>query len=128
MLALRVLGPWLFTFVFGQPWQQAGVYTSALAGWLLLLTVASPFANLLSVHQQQRAGLSFTASILGLLLVLLAALTYTHATALIVVQTYSLCSAVLWTIYLLYLLHVAQALRVRMLWVLLGLLIVFYGL
>lgn len=126
MLVLHFYGPLLFQFVFGHRWYLAGVYASWLSGWLLLMAVTSPFANLLAVQGKQRIGLYFASSILVLRLMLLVLLLPLSAKAASVVFLYSLLSACLWAVYLLYLLHCARVCWWRTGLAVLVLLVVFY--
>ncbi len=44
-IILLFLGPSLFSFVFGDPWREAGVYASALALYLLVQFIYSPIGS-----------------------------------------------------------------------------------
>ena len=50
---LLFLGPWLFQFVFGEVWREAGVFASILAIDLLPQFVTSPVMNILNVFEKQ---------------------------------------------------------------------------
>jgi O-antigen/teichoic acid export membrane protein len=52
-LVLLFGGPFLFDFVFGKPWREAGVFASVLAIDLLAQFVSSPLVNALSVFEKQ---------------------------------------------------------------------------
>ncbi|HJV60127.1 MAG TPA: oligosaccharide flippase family protein [Albitalea sp.] len=63
-----VFAPWLFAWVFGEQWREAGVYALILAPWMALNFIASPLSQLpLIVGQQARAllyGLAYQAAML----------------------------------------------------------------
>jgi O-antigen/teichoic acid export membrane protein len=52
-ITLLVLGPWLFEFIFGDIWRDAGVFASILAINLLTMFVANPITNALNVVGKQ---------------------------------------------------------------------------
>jgi len=52
-LVLLLFGPWLFEFVFGELWHEAGIFASILAVYLLAQFVSSPLVNALSVFEKQ---------------------------------------------------------------------------
>ena len=52
-LILLIGGPWLFQFVFGEIWREAGVFASILAIYLLSQFVDSPIVNALNVFEKQ---------------------------------------------------------------------------
>jgi lipopolysaccharide exporter len=62
-MLLTVAGKSLFTFVFGEPWAEAGVYVQMLGFWLIFRFVSSPLSTLLSVLEKQRAGLALNSMI-----------------------------------------------------------------
>lgn len=59
-LALLTLqGPELFSLVFGDKWQQSGVYAQWMAPWIYLMTVSSPLSTVLTVLEKQKHTLLF---------------------------------------------------------------------
>jgi len=52
-LILLFGGPWLFQFVFGEIWREAGMFASILAINLLSQFVSSPIINALNVFEKQ---------------------------------------------------------------------------
>lgn len=52
-LVLLFGGPFLFSFVFGEQWREAGVFASILAVYLLAQFVSNPLVNALSVFEKQ---------------------------------------------------------------------------
>lgn len=64
-LLLMVLGPQLFSFVFGKAWGDAGVYAAILAPWFLLVFITSPLSTLFTVFE--RLGINLAINTLVLL-------------------------------------------------------------
>lgn len=56
---LYILAPWLFPFVFGAQWDQAGDFARALTPWLFMTVLTSPVSNLFVVTEKQRRMLVF---------------------------------------------------------------------
>lgn len=59
-LVVAIAGPALFVFVFGPDWMVAGDYARALAGWVLLVSIAVPLTRVFDVTERQRADLGFS--------------------------------------------------------------------
>lgn len=59
MILIAVIGPDLFSFVFGEQWREAGVYTQILVPWSMCVFISSPLSSLNSVLEKQRVGLLF---------------------------------------------------------------------
>lgn len=57
MLAILVVGPEVFSFVFGEVWRDAGRYAQYLSPWLFFVLVSSPLTRLFDVLERQRAEL-----------------------------------------------------------------------
>ena len=53
LLAIAVLGPLLFSFVFGDAWSEAGMYARYLSLFMLSRFVASPISHCLNVLEAQ---------------------------------------------------------------------------
>lgn len=70
---ILLLGPQLFTLIFGSTWEQAGVVAAVLSPWLAANFVASPTSGLATVRNKLRQlfalGLLEAAFRLGLLVV-----------------------------------------------------------
>jgi len=58
---LALCGPWLFAFLFGEPWREAGVYVRLLSTMLLLQLVAAPLSYTLSILERQDLQLAWDA-------------------------------------------------------------------
>nr|WP_276597972.1 lipopolysaccharide biosynthesis protein [Roseateles koreensis] len=57
MLGLMLVGPWLFTQVFGEGWQEAGQLARALAPYIALHFIASPLSVAMMAWRAQAWGL-----------------------------------------------------------------------
>ncbi|MDZ7775663.1 MAG: oligosaccharide flippase family protein [Bacteroidales bacterium] len=66
---LIALAPWLFEFVFGSEWVDAGFYARFLSILILTRFLSSPIANILNVFERQ--GLQLILNIVRVVLVLL---------------------------------------------------------
>jgi len=62
VFALMIVGPELFSVIFGQEWRDAGVYASILSPWLFFSFVSSPLSTIFSVLEKQQ---ELTALLLG---------------------------------------------------------------
>lgn len=56
---LTIAGKWIFGFVFGKEWLEAGLYAQALAPWLFLLLINQPATQTYLVKQKLRFLLYF---------------------------------------------------------------------
>lgn len=56
-LVLIVFGPWMFAFVFGAEWREAGIYSQFLAIILLTQFLSRPLANLYNLLNKQNIQL-----------------------------------------------------------------------
>jgi O-antigen/teichoic acid export membrane protein len=52
-LVLILVGPHVFSFVFGEQWREAGVFSRILALYLLTQFISTPLVNALSVFDKQ---------------------------------------------------------------------------
>lgn len=55
-----LLAPWLFVFLFGPQWDQAGYYARALTPWILVTVVTSPVSNIYLATETQGRMLVFS--------------------------------------------------------------------
>lgn len=53
------ISPWLFPFVFGGRWGEAGYFARSLAPWLALTVATSPLSNVFVATYHQRRMLAF---------------------------------------------------------------------
>jgi O-antigen/teichoic acid export membrane protein len=70
MLALMVVGPWLFRRVFGEQWREAGELARALAPYIAVHFVAAPLSVVTMAWKAQRWALFL--SIIGQIIFLIA--------------------------------------------------------
>lgn len=54
-----IFAPWLFVFLFGSQWDQAGYYARALTPWILVTVLTSPISNIFIVTETQERMLVF---------------------------------------------------------------------
>ena len=59
-LPFLLAGPYLFSFVFGDKWWDAGVIAQIIAPWFFLRFIASPLANLAMIKKKQKEFLLIT--------------------------------------------------------------------
>jgi O-antigen/teichoic acid export membrane protein len=59
ILFVVLLGPRLFSFVFGPAWEDAGLMASWLGPWLYFVFVTSPLSNVSTVTENQKQALIF---------------------------------------------------------------------
>jgi len=57
-----ILAPWLFVFIFGHPWHEAGVYARYLAFMFYLSFIDSPVTMTLNILERQRAQFAWDIS------------------------------------------------------------------
>ena len=49
---LMVFGPWIFEFVFGEEWRDAGIYGRYLSIYVLMAFISAPIANVFNVYER----------------------------------------------------------------------------
>lgn len=59
VLTLMVVGPELFSFVFGDIWSEAGIYIQILSIWIIFWFLYSPLSTIYVVLEKQNLGLRF---------------------------------------------------------------------
>ncbi|MDP9806013.1 O-antigen/teichoic acid export membrane protein [Trueperella bonasi] len=59
-LVLGLIAPWLFPFVFGPQWDQAGYFAQAITPWMFMLVMTSPISNIFIVTDTQKWMLVFS--------------------------------------------------------------------
>lgn len=106
-LALSFLGPLLFRQVFGQEWTPAGEYAQILAVGFLFMFLHRPISVLFDVYEAQTARLWFDLVNLGLRTTAILGLTAARATPQTVLTGFTVVSAGLYGIALVYLLNMA---------------------
>lgn len=65
LAAIIVVGPDLFSFVFGATWRTAGTYAGYLAPWTFFLLLTSPLSRLFDVFEMQRELLIYNSLLLA---------------------------------------------------------------
>ncbi|OPL10013.1 MAG: polysaccharide biosynthesis protein [Firmicutes bacterium ML8_F2] len=58
-LLLVIAGPELFALVFGERWQQAGIFVQCMAPWIYMQFITSPLSRVNSVLEKQAQGMFF---------------------------------------------------------------------
>ena len=69
---LMILAPWLFEFIFGHAWREAGVYARYLAFMFYVSFIDSPVTMTLSILERQRAQFAWDISRLILIVIAIA--------------------------------------------------------
>lgn len=75
---LVITAPFLFIIVFGSEWEQAGVFTSILAFYLLVQFVTSPLVNVFTVFNKQSKFLEINI-VRSMLMVLVFGISYVYS-------------------------------------------------
>lgn len=70
------LAPYLFPFVFGSNWQQAGVFAQLMLPWTLLVMLNPPFLRVFMVFKQQKIALTLNVLTFMLRLAVVVCVTY----------------------------------------------------
>lgn len=68
LIPLLLFGPWLFSFVFGAEWYEAGIYARILSVMVYFHFIILPIGRILEVFERQREGLIFNIIRLGMVL------------------------------------------------------------
>lgn len=68
LTTLLIFGPWLFSFVFGTQWYEAGIYARILSVMVYFHFIILPIGRILEVFERQREGLLFNIVRLGMVL------------------------------------------------------------
>jgi O-antigen/teichoic acid export membrane protein len=64
---LMIFGPWIFGFVFGEEWYDAGVYARFLSIYVLMAFISAPIASVFNVYE--RMDLQLTLNIVRVVFV-----------------------------------------------------------
>ncbi|MFP4698565.1 MAG: lipopolysaccharide biosynthesis protein [Eubacteriales bacterium] len=57
LIALLILGPWLFSIVFGSEWYEAGVYARLIAVMVYFHLLITPFGRIMEIFERQSINL-----------------------------------------------------------------------
>lgn len=90
-----IFGPWLFGFVFGAEWTQAGEYSRWLALWLFFAFMNRPSVKALPVLSAQGFHLSFTIFMLVTRTIVLALGFYLFSSDLVAIVFFGITGAIL---------------------------------
>lgn len=52
VITIMVFGPWLFDFIFGAEWLEAGIYARYLSIYVLITFISVPLANVFNVYER----------------------------------------------------------------------------
>lgn len=107
MAAAAIMAPILFTTIFGQAWERAGVLVTWMAPWFALQFITSPVSTALHVTGQQRLALML--QLFGLTF-RVGAVYLAFAMGFGISETYAISGAIF---YLTYLVTVCTSLKVR---------------
>ena len=105
-----IVAPEAFAAIFGEEWRKAGVYSSWLCPWMLLVLLAMPISPLVAVLQKQKAGLIFQI----VLLVSRAGAIFIGGLAKnaeLAIGLFAVSGIICWGTYWLWLLHISKALK-----------------
>ena len=103
---LMLIGPELFSFVFGESWRQAGEFARWMTPWLYLSFVTSPISKIFFVAERQKDALIFQLVMLSFR-VLAVLLGYWLNDLLITVILFAGASALCYAGFLFMILHIA---------------------
>ena len=59
LITLLLFGPWLFSFVFGAQWYNAGIYARILSVMVYFHFIILPIGRIIEIFERQREGLIF---------------------------------------------------------------------
>ena len=102
---VMVLGPWLFTFVFGAEWTMAGEFARWLAAWMFVGFVNNPSVKAIPILKAQGFQLAFAIVTIILRTGALAAAYYVYKSDLVAVIAFSLLGAFLNIVLIMIVLH-----------------------
>lgn len=105
MVLVAINAPELFAFLFGAEWREAGVYVQWMTPWLVMVFVASPLSNLVSVMERQAQGLIFQLSLFVLRSTAIVIGAHLGG-ALLAIALYSITGFLVWAVFAVWLLHI----------------------
>jgi len=101
MICLMLAAPQLFSLIFGIEWIEAGVYAQFMAIWLSMVFICSPLSVLFTILEQQKLGMVFQAFMLTVRLIVIY-VGYIYNDILLTIILFSLSSAIVWFIFLIW--------------------------
>jgi O-antigen/teichoic acid export membrane protein len=105
-ILLIFVAPQLFSAVFGDKWQLAGVFAQWMAPWLYFVFVASPLSMLIAVLEKQQQGLIFNGVLLFVRVIGISIGAW-YGELMLAVILFSFGSALCWCVFSFWLMHVA---------------------
>jgi lipopolysaccharide exporter len=105
---ILVFGDLLFALVFGQEWQQSGVYSQLLSPWLLFVLVGSPISKLFTVLDRQKESLGLNILLLSLRTGALVVGAVFFKSELIAISLFALTGFLYWAFLAFYILKMAR--------------------
>lgn len=106
-LAFALVAPHLFGIIFGKPWVRAGEYARLLTPWLFIVFVGSPISTLIFVLERQSTDMWFQLVMLAGRSLALGIGIFLHSETMALIL-FSSASLALWTVYLHWLLRIAN--------------------
>jgi O-antigen/teichoic acid export membrane protein len=98
-VVFTILAPWLFQFIFGHAWREAGVYARYLAFMFYASFIDSPVTMTLNILERQRAQFAWDISRLILIVIAIALPYHLGYGPRVVVQAYGVAMTVMYGIH-----------------------------
>lgn len=87
---IALLGPWIFSIVFGAEWSDAGLYARILSIYVLFAFLSAPVANIFNVYERMDIQLSLNIFRVVLVILVFVICGYLELTPIYTIGTYSL--------------------------------------
>ncbi|WP_083432771.1 lipopolysaccharide biosynthesis protein [Alkalibacterium sp. 20] len=97
IILLALIGPYLFTFVFGEEWYEAGIYVRILAIYIFANFMFSPISKIFEVFRKQYIKLLIDLTSLVIMSLVFASAYYFNLDARVTVFLYSVAMAMVYT-------------------------------
>src|SRR5690606_21515153 len=104
LCVILVFGEGIFGWVFGAEWTVAGKYAQMLSVWVLFVFISSPLSNLFFVQEKQKQALALQAVIFGSRFIVLLLCVLLRFDAHLTVLLFGIVGAVIFFIFIFYLL------------------------
>lgn len=104
LIMIGVLAPYLFEYVFGQDWRDAGVYVTWMLPWILFQYLSSPLSMVL--HVVGRQHYAFVLQVFGLLVRVGFVLGFSIINSSLVIKAYIISGFVFYIVYFLVIVRV----------------------
>lgn len=88
---IALLGPWIFSLVFGAEWSDAGLYARLLSIYVLFAFLSSPVANIFNVYERMDIQLSLNVFRVILVTLVFVICGYLELTPIYTIGVYSIC-------------------------------------